>query len=89
MEKRKTSFFEKSLLVVGISVLVLGYLFITARFDAEGRELSWEFMQTLFLWSLIVIIIIMIAYGEDIKEGILLKQLEELREVKALLNKRK
>ena len=79
---RKTSSFEKMLLIVGMLVLVIGYLLINKVYVVEGSQLSWGFLQTIFLWLLMVIFIIMLAIGEDIKEGILLQQLDELKALK-------
>lgn len=81
-KKRRTSIFEKMLLVVGFLVLIMGYFFINKVFVAEGFKISWGFLQTVFLWLLMVIFIILLAIGEDIKEGILLEQLDEIRSLK-------
>ena len=89
MEKLRVNIFEKLLLIVGILVLVIGYFLINEVFIAEGYKISWGFLQTIFMWLLMVIFIIMIAIGEDIKGGILLKQLDELNEIKEILQKRK
>ena len=89
-KKRRTSIFEKLLLIVGFLVLIMGYFFINRVFAAEGFKVSWGFLQTVFLWLLMVIFIIMLAIGEDIKEGILLQQLDEIRDLKEqILKKRK
>ena len=88
-KKRRTSIFEKLLLVVGFLVLIMGYFFINKVFIAEGYDISWGFLQTVFLWLLMVIFIIMLAIGEDIKEGILLRQLDEIRELKEVILNRK
>jgi len=88
-KKRRTSIFEKLLLVVGFLVLVMGYVFINRVFAAENYNVSWGFLQTVFLWLLMVIFIIMLAIGEDIKEGILLQQLDEIKSLKEEMMKRK
>lgn len=88
-KKRSTSIFEKMLLVVGFLVLIMGYFFINKVFIAEGYKVSWGFLQTVFLWLLMVIFIIMLAIGEDIKEGILLQQLDEIRALKEEVSKRR
>ena len=88
-KKRRTSIFEKMLLVVGFLVLVMGYVFINRVFAAENYKVSWGFLQTVFLWLLMVIFIIMLAIGEDIKEGILLQQLDEIKDLKNEMMKRK
>ena len=79
---RKTSSFEKMLLIVGLLVLVIGYMLIGKVYAIEGSQLSWGFLQTIFLWLLMVIFIIMLAIGEDIKEGILIQQLDEIKALK-------
>ena len=87
---RKTSSFEKMLLIVGLLVLVIGYMLINKAYIAEGSTMSWGFLQTIFLWLLIVIFIILLAIGEDIKEGILIEQLEEIKSLKeSMLSGRK
>ena len=88
-KKRTTSIFEKLLLVVGFLVLIMGYFFINKVFIAEGYRVSWGFLQTVFLWLLMVIFIIMLAIGEDIKEGILLQQLDEIKALKEEMSRRK
>jgi len=90
MEKRRhTSLFEKLLLVVGFLVLIIGYFFINRAYIEEDYKLSWGFLETVFLWLLIVIFIILLAIGEDIKEGILLEQLDEIKQIKEIILKKK
>ena len=90
MEKRRrTSIFEKLLLVVGLLVLVIGYFFINKVFALEDYKITWGFLQTVFLWLLMVIFIILLAIGEDIKEGILLEQLDEIKKLKDAVLKKK
>ena len=84
---RKKSWFEKMLLIVGLLVLVIGYMLIGKVYVIEGSQLSWGFLQTIFLWLLMVIFIIMLAIGEDIKEGILIQQLDEIKALKEEFNK--
>ena len=88
-KKRQTSVFEKLLLIVGFLILVIGYYFINRVFEAENYQVSWGFLQTVFLWLLMVIFIIMLAIGEDIKEGILLEQLEEIKGLKDSILRKK
>ena len=88
-KKRHTSIFEKLLLIVGFLVLIMGYFFINKVFIAEEYKVGWEFLQTVFLWLLMVIFIILLAIGEDIKEGILLEQLDEIRGLKEAILKKK
>lgn len=87
-KKRRTSIFEKLLLVVGLFILVIGYVFINKVFVLEGYKISWGFLQTVFLWLLMVVFIILLAIGEDIKEGILLEQLDEIRQLKETIKRK-
>ncbi|MBI2545640.1 hypothetical protein HYV81_00485 [Candidatus Woesearchaeota archaeon] len=80
---RKPNAFERVLLVVGILVMLLGYYVINKVYAANNYELSWDFLQAVFLWLIIVIFIIIIAISEDIKQTMMenhTKQLELLRE---------
>ena len=86
---RKTSSFEKMLLIVGLLILFLGYMLISKTYAVEGNQLSWGFLQTTFLWLLMVIFVILLAISEDIKESIFIGQLEELKSIKDILLKRK
>ena len=61
------------LLIVGFLILVIGYMLISKTYIVEGNQLSGGFLQTIFLWLLMVIFIIVLAIGEDIKEGILIE----------------
>ncbi|MBI3035958.1 hypothetical protein HYY71_06575 [Candidatus Woesearchaeota archaeon] len=88
-KKRRTSIFEKLLLIVGFLLLIIGYFFINKVFILEGYKVTWGFLQTVFLWLLMVIFIILLAIGEDIKEGILLQQLDEIRQLKEAIINRK
>ena len=88
-KKRRTSIFEKMLLVVGLFILIIGYFFINKVFVLEGYQITWGFLQTVFLWLLMVIFIILLAIGEDIKEGILLEQLDEIKGLKEAILKTK
>ena len=67
----------------------MGYFFINRAFIEDEYKISWGFLQTVFLWLLMVIFIILLAIGEDIKEGILLEQLDEIRGMKEAILKRK
>ncbi|MCH8329479.1 MAG: hypothetical protein IIB81_03740 [Nanoarchaeota archaeon] len=86
---RKTSSFEKMLLIVGLLILFIGYMLISKTYAVEGNQLSWGFLQTTFLWLLMVIFVILLAISEDIKESIFIGQLEELKSIKNILLKRK
>ncbi len=83
LKYRKPNMFERVLLVVGILVMLVGFYLINKVFVDNNSELSWQFLQTVFLWLMLVIFIIIIAISEDIKQTMMenhSKQLELLRE---------
>ncbi len=89
-EKRvRTDTFQKVLLVVGFSVLILGYFMINNMFQAEGRIISWEFLQTTFLWLLMVIFIIFLSISEDMKTSMIQEQTDEIKLLREVLTKKK
>ena len=89
MKWRKPNMFEKVVLFVGLLVLIFGYYIINKVLLIENYKLSWEFLQTIFLWLLMVIFIIIIAIGEDIKESLLINQTEEIRLLRKELVKKR
>lgn len=74
MVSRKPNFFEKVLLVVGATVLMVGYGLIHYQVTHEG--FSVDTIQAIFLWLILVILIIIAAVNENVKEE--LKQVIEL-----------
>ena len=89
MKWKKPNMFERVVLFVGLLVLVLGYYIINKVLVIENYKLSWEFLQTIFLWLLMVIFIIIIAIGEDIKESLLINQTEEIRLLRKELRRKR
>jgi hypothetical protein len=69
---KRLNFFEKMLLLVGISVTIIGFYYINKMYTGEGH-LSWALLQAAFLWLLLLFMIILTDSNESIKE--------ELREV--------
>ncbi|MBN1543859.1 hypothetical protein JW898_00175 [Candidatus Woesearchaeota archaeon] len=101
----RLNFFEKMLLIVGITVTIVGFYYINKVYTGEGH-LSWALLQAAFLWLLLLFMIILTDSNESIKEELrevigkhveetkLLKeiskeQLAELRVIKAALSKKK
>ena len=71
---RKPNFFEKALLIVGAVILMTGYGLIHHSVVVEGFTI--QTIQTIFLWLALVILIIIAAVNENMKEE--LKQVVEL-----------
>lgn len=89
--QRKPNMFEAILLVIGIVLIIVGYVVIHRMIAAEGA-LSWDFLQTTFLWLLMVLLVILAAVNENMKEElkiVIQNQLEEMKLLRADLNKKK
>jgi len=74
MQSRKPNFFEKTLLIVGAVILMVGYGLIHNSVVVEGFTILT--IQTIFLWLVLVVLVIIAAVNENVKEE--LKQVIEL-----------
>ena len=89
--KRTPNVFEAILLVIGVSLIVLGYLAIHNMVIVE-KALSWDMLQTTFMWLLMVLVIIVAAVNENMKEElkiVIQNQLEEMRLLRKDLMKKR
>lgn len=78
---RRPNIFEGVLLIIGLVLIVLGYVVIYRVFITEGF-LSWNLLQTLFLWILMILLVILAAVNENMKEELKIvieNQAEEMR----------
>ena len=78
---RNPNLFEKILLVLGIFFVMFGYAMIHKMVITSGM-LNWSFVQGVFLWLIIVILIILVAVVENVKEELKIiigKHGEEIR----------
>ena len=79
---RKLNAFEKILLIIGILVIIIGYFFVHTLIASQG--LSWEALQTTFLWLILVVMIISSAVNENMKEELNLVISNQAQEIKLL-----
>jgi energy-coupling factor transporter transmembrane protein EcfT len=79
---RKINLFEKVLLIIGILIIIIGYLFVYGFVAKEG--LSWEALQTTFLWLLLIIMIILAAVSENMKEELKIVINNQVKEMRLL-----
>ena len=79
---RKLNMFERILLVVGIFVLVGGYTLIHALIIQEG--LSTQTAVLIFLWLILVLLVIVAAVAENMKEEIKVITANQTQEIKLL-----
>ena len=87
----KLNMFEKVLLIIGVALIVLGYLAIHRLVVAEGA-FSWDLLQTTFLWLLMVLMVILAAVNENTKEElkvVIHNQVEEIRLLRKDFKKKK
>ncbi len=67
MRVRTPNIFERILLIIGVLIIFLGYAFIYRVFQFDSF-LSWQAVQTIFLWLILIGVIIMVAVSENMKE---------------------
>lgn len=79
--RRKSTFFEKILLIIGLGVILLGFHFINSVYSA-GLESMWGMVQAVFIWLVLIILVVLLATGEDIKEELSIIMRQQVNESK-------
>ncbi len=82
LSKRKTSLFEKILFAIGVLAVIMGYVFIYGLISKEG--VSWNAIQTIFLWLIFVLIVVLVSVNENMKEELRNISLNQMKELKLL-----
>jgi|TARA_B100002003_G_C14063743_1_gene511983 hypothetical protein len=82
MNQRKINLFEKVLLCIGILVILMGYFFVYGMVAKEG--LSWSALQTTFLWLILIVMIILAAVNENMKEELKMVINNQVKEMQLL-----
>jgi uncharacterized membrane protein len=80
---RRINLFEVVLLVVGISVIFVGGFAIQKQFMLDGY-LSWNLLQGIFLWLILLVLLILAAIMENVKEELCIIIREHIVETKLL-----
>jgi len=78
---RTPTIFEKLLLVVGIVVVIMGYGMIH-KLALMDNALSWDMIISIFMWMLVILLIVMAAVTENVKEetrAVLEREIEKIR----------
>ena len=83
---KSISVFEAFLIAIGAVILGLGYFLITTVLKKTGYVIGWDFVQSIFLWALLVIFIVLIAIIENGKRDLLVAQTDELKAVNEKLS---
>lgn len=80
---RKSNFFERVLLVVGLVVIIVGFIFINKVFMSDAN-LGWDMLQAIFLWLMLIVLIVLLATEEDVKEELAIIIKEHIEETKIM-----
>ena len=79
---RGPNFFEKTILLVGMSMLVFGYIMIKKQIELSG--LGFDAVQAIFLWLIVIILLIILAANENMKEELIFSSMQQLEQTKLL-----
>lgn len=79
---RKINFFEKVLVLAGFMVILIGYVLIQGPVLAEGITLSS--LQVIFLWLILIILIVIAAIDENMKEELKIVVFNQSKEMRML-----
>jgi hypothetical protein len=79
---RKINFFEKVLVLTGFFAILIGYLLIQGPVMAEGITLNS--LQVIFLWLILVVLIIIAAINENMKEELKIVVANQSKEMRLL-----
>jgi len=81
---RRSTLFEKLLLIIGISIGIIGFWLINSLYK-QDMLITWQFLTSVFLWLMLIFIVILTASNESVKEELstIIKQhIEETKLVK-------
>lgn len=80
--------FEKLLLITGLAIGVVGFVFINFLFQADNNVMTWQMLHVVFIWLLLIFVVILSAIQENQREeiGIVIqKQSEETRVLRQIM----
>jgi high-affinity K+ transport system ATPase subunit B len=68
MKQKRTTFFEKALLIVGLAIGLVGFYAINTLYKSGGSLTSYDMLITVFLWLILLFLIIITATSENERE---------------------
>jgi len=89
---RKPTPFEVALVAVCIITIAIGYIAINFLFMKDDGVYTWNLLYAIILWLMLIVLFIIAAINEDMKEelGIVIKdQHEEIKLLRKDLSKKK
>ncbi len=81
---RKVTLFEILLLILGLVVLIVGFLLIKNTFISTGGDLNWFMIGAVFSWLTLLILFVVSELNADVKEELSLVMREHVDETKLL-----
>ncbi len=80
---RKLNLFEIGLFFAGLAVIFVGFFLLYKQYVLDGYY-SWGLLQGVFLWLILIVMIIIAALLENVKEEISVIIKEHIAETKLL-----
>ena len=78
MAENRVSMFDIVLLIVGIGAAVLGFQLINQAYKAEGGQISWLMVISIFSWLSLLVMFVLLSVMADVSK-------KELNEIKNLI----
>lgn len=66
--RRKTTFFEKILLLIGLFIGGIGFFALNTIYRNSGGIINYELLGTVFVWAILLFLIILAATAENQRE---------------------
>jgi len=79
---RNPTLFEKIILIIGLFVMIIGFIMIKQLADSGG--LNSSLLGMIFLWLILIMCIILVAVTEDVKEELRVIAENQVSEIKLL-----
>ena len=79
---RNPTLFEKVILIIGLFVMIIGFVMIKQLADTGG--LNSDLLNIVFLWLILIMFIILVAVSEDVKEDLRVITENQVKEIKLL-----
>jgi uncharacterized membrane-anchored protein YitT (DUF2179 family) len=83
MGKRGINVFEIFLLFAGLAIAIAGFFFISCMYKNTGY-FGWDMLIAIFLWLCLIIMIVIAALLEDVKQELAVIIREHVEETKLL-----
>ena len=80
--KRDINLFEKILILAGFVIILFGYMLINGPVLAEGINLNS--LQVIFLWLIPIVLIVIAAINENMKEELKMVVANQSKEMRML-----